>query len=216
MDRNRRAAWDAAFAKIANGESISSAEHYALLRPGLFEGLNDVEATAEAANVVRYWLHGMDWSPIPPRGRAEANNWFAMRKIWGEKRQAEKLRNMIEASVSDLDYWDALNLISVRLLANSLPFPDDLADWAIEFHKGASPPPKHHRGTPRYANLNRDNMIADVFGLLGYLGLDRKMVRYNVLESYFDVDERTVMSAIKADARFDRKLPPPWKCWPSR
>ena len=59
-------------------------------------------------------------------------------------------------------------------------------------------------------------MIAYVFGLLGYLGLDRKMVRYNVLGSYFDVDERTVMSAIKAAARFDGKLPRPWECWPSR
>ena len=129
MDEERRAAWEAAFAKLREGLQIWEMpleEHYALLPQGLFEGMNEVEAIEEALFVVRYWLHGQDPSPIPPRGLAEADNWFAMQSTWGEKRQAEKLRAMIEASGQDPDYWEALNQIAVRLHANGMPFPDDL------------------------------------------------------------------------------------------
>ena len=42
--------------------------HAALLRPGLFEDLDAVAAHEEADFVVRYWLHGFDWSPIAPAG----------------------------------------------------------------------------------------------------------------------------------------------------
>ena len=115
VDRKRRgAAWDAAFAELDKGLEVSPEEHQALLRPGLLKGLSDVEATEEAANVVRYWLCGRDLSPIAVRGPVEADNWFTMRAKWGEERQAEKLRNMIEASAVDSDYWEALKLIGVR------------------------------------------------------------------------------------------------------
>ena len=71
MDKPRRAAWAAAFKKLNAGLEVwemPAEEHAALLRPGLFEGLDEVAAQEEAACVVRYWLHEFDWSPIPPRG----------------------------------------------------------------------------------------------------------------------------------------------------
>ena len=220
MDRNRRKAWDAAFAKLDEGSKVwelPTEEQQALLCPGLFEGLSDVEAAEEAANVVCYWLHGWNLSPIKTRGSVEADNWFAMKAVWGEERQAEKLRNMIEASVVDPDYWEALKLIVVRLLGTGHVFPDDLNDWAIAFFKDELKPPPQHRGDkgrPYYAQENRNFAIAEVFNLLGYLRLDRKMVRYGVLSERFGVDERTVMNAIDSAAKLDGKLPLPWECWP--
>ena len=71
MDMPRRAAWAAAFKKLNAGLKVwemPAEEHAALLRPGLFEGLDEVAAHEEAAYVVRYWLHGFDRSLIPPRG----------------------------------------------------------------------------------------------------------------------------------------------------
>ena len=61
MDMPRRAAWAAAFKKLNAGLKVwemPAEEHAALLRPGLFEGLDEVAAHEEAAYVVRYWLHG--------------------------------------------------------------------------------------------------------------------------------------------------------------
>ena len=234
MDKARRTAWDAAFAKLREGLQVwdlPTEEHYALVPQGLFEGLNEVEAIEEACSVVRYWLHGRDLSPIPPRGLAEAEDWFAMGSTWGEKRQAEKLRAMIEASGHDPDYWEALNLIAVRLQANGVPFPDDLADWVIELHKWAIDPcnsglekPPQHKGKPYYANANRDGAIANVFDLLGYLGLESKEVRYSVIADTLCQDQvlvgsrnpqEVVRKAIESAAEFDGKLPSPWECWPS-
>ena len=234
MDEERRAAWEAAFAKLREGLQIweiPSEEHYALLPQGLFEGMNEVEAIEEALFVVRYWLHGQDLSPIPPRGLAEADNWFAMQSTWLEKRQAEKLRAMIEASGQDPDYWEALNLIAVRLHKNGMPFPDDLADWVIELHKWAIDPcnsglekPPQHRGKPYYANANRDSSIADVFSLLDFLGLESKEVRYSVIAESLLQDkvlagsknpQEVVRKAIESADEFDGKLPSPWECWPS-
>ena len=234
MDEERRAAWDAAFAKLDEGLQVwelPTEEHYALLPQGLFEGLNEVEAIEEAGFVARYWLHGLDLSSIPPRGLAEADDWFAMRSTWGEKRQAEKLRAMIEASGQDPDYWEALNLIAVRLHANEMPFPDDLTDWVIELHKWAIDPcnsglekPPQHRGKPYYANANRDGSIAHVFVLLGYLGLESKAVRYSVIADTLRQDnvlagskdpQEVVRKAIESAAESDGKLPSAWECWPS-
>ena len=218
VDRKRRgAAWDAAFAELDKGSEVSPEKHQALLRPGLFKGLSDGEATEEAINVVRYWLCGRDLSSIAARGSVEADNWFTMRAKWGEERQAEKLRNMIKASAVNPDYWEALKLIAVRLLGTGQVFPDDLADWAIAFFKDElEPPPKHRgdRGRPYYTHHNRNYAIAEVFGLLGYLGLDKKMFRYGVLTARFGVDERTVMNAINSATKLDGKLPLPWECWP--
>ena len=71
MDAQRRAAWKAALEKRKAGRAVwemPAGVHAALLRPGLFEGLGPVAAHEEADFVVRYWLHGFDWSLIAPRG----------------------------------------------------------------------------------------------------------------------------------------------------
>ena len=71
MDEPRRAAWAAAFKKLNAGLKVwemPAEEHAALLRPGLFEGLDEVAAQEEAACVLGYWLHEFDWSPIASAG----------------------------------------------------------------------------------------------------------------------------------------------------
>ena len=59
MDKERCDAWAAAFAKLKTGLQVwdlPPEEHYALLRPGLFEGMDEVTAQEEAEWVVRYWV----------------------------------------------------------------------------------------------------------------------------------------------------------------
>ena len=78
-------AWAAAFAKLKTGLQVGDLppeEHYALLRPGLFEGMDEVTAQEEAEWVVRYWLHGRDLSSIAPRGPAIAKNWGVVAPLW--------------------------------------------------------------------------------------------------------------------------------------
>ena len=123
--------------------------------------------------VVRYWLAGRHPSRIPWRGPSEADNWFALRETWGEERQSEKLRNMIDVSDRP-DYWEALNLIAARLHDKRQRFPDELADWASQVHRGKIPRPKKrqsNKGQPPYANDVRNFSYADAFDLLGFLGL---------------------------------------------
>ena len=78
MDAQRGAAWKAALKKRKAGRAVwdmPAEAHAALLRPGLFEDLDAVAAHEEADFVVRYWLHGFDWSPIAPRGPTIAAQW---------------------------------------------------------------------------------------------------------------------------------------------
>ena len=92
MDAPRRAAWAAAFKKLNAGLEVwemPAEEHAALLRPGLFEGLDEVAAQAEAAYVVHYWLHGFDWSPIAPRGPTIAAHWPGLESGFGAHRAEE-------------------------------------------------------------------------------------------------------------------------------
>ena len=217
MDERRRAAWLAAIAKLDRDEEVSTEEHYELLRQGLFDGLNKVDAHEEATFIVRYWMHGADTEPIPWRGPVEARNWFQLRELWGAEREAEKLRNMIEASAHDPDYWQALNLISARLHDERRQFPDALAEWASRMHKREiDPPPKRqsNRGEPHYTNDARNTMFAAVAECLWYLGLTRKAEIYSSISDVCDVSERTVAEAIKSAARSDGRLPAPWECWP--
>ena len=100
-DGQRRAAWDAAFEQLNAGLAVPAEVHEALLRPGLFEGLDAVAAHEEAVYVVRYWLHGFDWSPIPPRGPAIAANWPFIEPTFGAHRADEALQNYIQASRHD-------------------------------------------------------------------------------------------------------------------
>ena len=219
MDRKRRAAWGSAFAKLDRGEEVSTEEHYELLCNGLFDGLNKVDVHEEACFVVRYWLHEADIEPIPWRGPAEADGWFQIGEIWGEERQAEKLRNMIEASAHDPDYWQALNLIAARLHDERRQFPDALAEWASRFHKREIvPPPKRqsNRGEPHYANDMRTSWFASTASCLWYLGLTRKGEIYSAIAAECGVSERIVAEAIKAAERSDGRLPAPWECWPPK
>ena len=217
MDRQREAAWKSALAKMERGEEVPSEEHYALLREGLFEGMDKVTAQEEATYVVLYLLHETDLSPIPWRGSIEADNWFEMRETWGEERQAEKLRNMIEASERDPDYWEALNCIAARLHKERRLFPHDLADWASRLHKGeVLRPPKlqSNKGQPHYANNSRDLWLAHVFSVLQFLGLTSKMECREAIAVACGQSDRTVAKAIKAATESDGKLPAPWECWP--
>ncbi len=217
--------WESTLAKQERGEDVPVEEHNALLSRDLFKGLTEAEAQEEADYVVRYLLHGFDMSTIPWRGSREAENWFAMRSWgegngegwdWGEERQAEKLRNMVEASARDPDYWEALNLIAARLHEEGQPFPAPLAKWAAEVHRGertAPPKPQAHKGQPPYANDNRNATLAYVFSVLLYLGLP-KMMGYTAVAEACDIEERTVMDAIKKAGEQDGRLPAPWECWP--
>ena len=198
MDEQRRAAWNAALKKLDAGLAVPTEAHEALLHPGLFEGLDAVAAQEEAACVVRYWLHGFDWLPIPPRGPAIAAQWPFIESTHGVHRADEALRNYIQASRHDPDYRAALDCIAVWHHDQVLPFPAPLAKWAIQCHRGklpTLPKPRGDQGRPAYAQANRNLAMAAVFHLLGYLGLHGKVVRYHVIGAEFECSEDTVRKA---------------------
>ena len=193
--------------------------HEALLRPGLFEGLDAVAAQEEAAYVVRYWLHEFDWSPIPPRGPTMAAQWPRIKRTFGAHRADEALRNYIEASRHDPDYREALDRIAVGYHAQGRPFPAPLAAWDIECHlklRPTPPKPRGDHGRPAYAQPNRNVAIAEVFHLLGYLGLHNKSVRYSAIAEELKCTEDAVRKALATHARcWTGALPRPWECWPA-
>ena len=136
MDDQPRTRWWAAIRKKCRGEPVTVEEHSALIRAGSLKGLGKVEAEEQARYSLRYLLAGADLSDLPPRGWEEARDWLDMREVWGPELQAEKLRNMIEASDYDRDYWDALVYISMQFLAQRKPLPTRLANWNIEILLG--------------------------------------------------------------------------------
>ena len=223
MDKPRRAAWAAAFKKLNAGLEVwemPAEEHADLLRPGLFEGLGAAAAQEEAACVLRYWLHGFDWSPIPPRGPTIAANWPSIEPKFGAQHADEALRNYIPASEDDLDYREVLDHLAAWHLKQRRLFPEPLAAWAIQLHVGDPPistpsKPRGDHGRPAYAQANRNLAIAEVFHLLGYLGLHRQNVRCSVIGEKFRCDEATVRKAVKTHARGTGQLPRPWECWPA-
>ena len=180
MDKPRRAAWAAAFKKLNAGLKVwemPAEEHAALLRPGLFEGLDEVAAQEEAACVLGYWLHEFDWSPIPPRGPTIAADWPSIESKFGAQHADEALRNYIPASRYDPDYREALHGIAVWHHEQGRLLPAPLAAWASQCYRGELPTPPKPRGDhgrPAYAQVNRNRAIAEVFHLLGYLGLHTK------------------------------------------
>ena len=216
MNEERRALWMRVIRKARRGEPVPPQEHRALIREGLFRGLDDAAAEEEARYVVRYLLSGEDLSDISPRGPLEARNWFAMRDEWGAERQTEKLRNMIAASRHDLDYWTALNHIAIRIQEERRWWPAMLADWDIAVRRGTWSRPAQARGKdgrPHYANDARNLWIAYTFTLLVHLGLGRTAAYY-VIADELDRNERTVMRAVRAASARIRRLPAPWECWP--
>ena len=113
-----------------------------------------------------------------------------------------------------LDHLAAWHLKQRRL------FPDPLAAWAIQLHVGDPPistpsKPRGDHGRPAYAQANRNLAMAEVFNLLGYLGLHRQNVRCSVISKKFTCDEATVRKAVKTHARGTGELPRPWECWPA-
>ena len=216
MNEGRRAAWRRVIQRSRRGQPLPQEEHRALLREGLLQQLGKVDAQAEARFVVRYLLSGKDLSDIPPRGPREAEDWFAMREEWGAVRQAEKLRNMIAASQYDLDYWIALNHISIRTQEERRRWPAMLADWDVEVRRGLRSKPaqaRSNKGQPHYAKDTRNLWIAHAFSVLVHMGLG-KMDAYFVIADELDKSERTVMYAIQSARAQTRRLPAPWECWP--
>ena len=217
MNEERRARWIRAIRKSRRGEPVSPREHNALLCEGLFTGLGRADAEEEARYVVRYLLSGEDLSDIPPRGPRKARNWFAMREEWGAARQTEKLRNMIDASQHDLDYWTALNEIAIRIQEERRWWPAMLADWDIAVRRGTWSRPARvpgNQGQPHYAKDTRNLWVAYAFRVLVHLGLG-KMEGYYVIADEIDKSENAVMDAIQS-ARARDRLPAPWECWPPK
>ena len=221
MDKQRRAAWDAAFEKLDAGLPVwemPAEEHEALLCPGLFKGLGPVATPDEADFVVRYWLHGFDWSPIPPRGPAIADDWPLIESTFGAQRAEEALRNYIQASEHDRDYREALDCIAVWYHEQRRAFPAPLAEWAIQRHMGQLKTlrkPRGDQGRPAYAQANRNVAMAATFHLLGYLGLHGKSVRRSAIGAVLECSEDAVRKALKVHARWTGELPLPWECWPA-
>ena len=228
MDEPRRAAWAAAFKKLNAGLKVwemPAEAHAALLRPGLFEGLSPVAAQEEAACVVRYWLHGFDWSPIPQRGLTIAAQWPRIESTFGPQHADEALRNYIQASRYDPDYREALDRIAAWHHDQPRLFPAPLDTWASQCYRGDRPTPPQPRGDhgrPAYAQANRNLAIAEVFHLLGYLGLHNKNVRYSVIAEEFECKEDfewkedAVRKAVETHARrWPSQFPRPWECWPA-
>ena len=220
MDARRRAAWDAAFEKLDAGLAVTPEAHAALLRPGLFEGLSPVAAPEEAACVVRYWLHGFDWSPIPPRGPTIAAQWPRIESAFSPQHADEALRNYIQASRYDPDYREALDRIAAGYHDPSRLFPPPLDAWASQCYRGERPTPPKPRGDhgrPAYAQANRNLAMAEVFHLLGYLGLQdkKKGMRRSVISEAFACSEDAVRKAVETHARQTGTPPRPWECWPA-
>ena len=221
MDKPRRAAWAAAFERLDAEREVPTALHEALLRPGLFEGLGPVAAQEEATYVVRYWLHGFDWSLIAPRGPTIADEWHSIEPKFDAQHADEALRNYIQTCEDDLDYREVLDHLAAWHLKQRRLFPDPLAAWAIQLHVGDPPistpsKPRGDHGRPAYAQANRNLAIAEVFHLLGYLGLHRQNVRCSVIREKFTCDEATVRKAVKTHARrWPSQFPRPWECWPA-
>ena len=189
-------------------------EHRALIRPGALKGLGKAEAEEQGRLTLRYLLAGADLSDVPPRGWEEGRDWFAMGEEWGPELQAVKLRNMIEASDYDVDYWNALMYIFMVFLAEHRPLPARLANWNIEIVLGLRSKPRGRRGNrgqPPYANDRVNDWIAYAVSELQILGL-RKMASYRIVANEFGTSLRTVMNVIWSE----RKPAPvalPWECW---
>lgn len=214
MDEQSRAAWQAVIRKKLRGEDVPSEEINALAPQDLLKGLGKAAAEEEARYFVRYWFGGEDLSDTPPQGISEGHNWFAILEQWGPERQEEKLRNMIDASEQNPDYWDALTYIEVQLLCARIPWPDILADWELEVRMGlrSKPPARGNRGQPPYAKDRRNGWIAGAFFCLGYLGMG-KMESYRLIADELGMSRRTVMNAIRSNRKRSDSLLQPWECW---
>jgi len=217
MTEQRRAQWISVIRKSRRGEPVSPEEHDALLRAGLFQGIDRIAAEEEAHYVVRYLLSGEDLSDIAPRGSREAENWFAMRAEWGAELQTLKLHNMIAASEYDSEYRVALNHVAIRFQEKRLCWPAMLADWDIAVRQGTWREPARLRGNqgqPHYAQDSRNVWLAYSSSVLVQMGLGR-MAGYDVIADELDKGTTTVRDAVRSTKAGSGRIPAPWECWPA-
>ena len=135
--------------------------------------------------------------PHGGRGRPKTGSRCVRR---GAARQTEKLRNMIDASQHDLDYWTALNDIAIRIQEERRWWPAILADWDIAVRRGTWSRPARapgNQGQPHYAKDARNLWIAYAFRVLVHLGLG-KMEGYYVIADELDKSENAVIDAIQS------------------
>ena len=214
MDERRRAICSALIRNRARGEKVSQEEMDAVWPPGSLKGLAKAEAEEEARCALRCYLAGADLSDVPPRGWEEGRDWFAMKEEWGPELQAVKLRNMIEASSYDVDYWDALKYITMVFLGGGRLPPFWLRNWNIEILLGLRSRPRRRRGNngqPPYVHDRWNDGIAIGFSRLQTLGLG-KMATYRIVADEMGASVRKVRNVISKK----RKLAPvalPWECW---
>ena len=209
MDKKRRAAWEAAIAKLDRGEQVPAEEHYALLRKDMFKGVSKVEANDEAALFLRYWLHPygkpQDWTNLPWFGEALAFHWFQLcdwDRKWGSNRADTMLRDYVQAT--DFDHWTALNIIVARLHRERQPFPPALADWAADLHTnlledefkrpGRGP---SNRREPPYAREDRNRVFDTADLWLEHFGMTKAVDRLAAIGEYTGVEEDTIRKGIE-------------------
>ena len=214
MDARRRAAWDAAFEKLDAGLEVTPEAHAALLRPGLFEGLSPVAAPEEAACVVRYWLHGFDWSPIPPRGPTIAAQWPRIESAFSPQHADEALRNYIQASRHDptIGRRSIASRRGITISTGCFPHRWTRGRASVTGESGrprrshavttGAPPMRRRIGTSRWPRC---------FTLLGYLGLQdkKKGMRRSVISEAFACSEDAVRKAVETHARQTGTPSPP-------
>ena len=166
------------------------------------------------------WVHSGHIAQKPGRcGKLRSPEPSTYSRTEGVSSADEALRNYIEASRHDPDYREALDRIAVGYHAQGRPFPAPLAAWDIECHlklRPTPPKPRGDHGRPAYAQPNRNVAIAEVFHLLGYLGLHNKSVRYSAIAEELKCTEDAVRKALATHARcWTGALPRPWECWPA-
>ncbi len=206
---------------------------YALLLPGVLKKRRDGEVIdrewleKEAANTLRIVLHGANLSPIPPRGPGIGHLWFSTGPTFGEHRADEALRNFIEASTHDPDYWEAVTVITNRLIAEGRQLPEVLRSWFKDKNEGKRKAPPKTRGGPPYANETRNTWIAYAESVLRDLGMTRDDTLWAIQKVINKNNSRTPGRSVdgenlsfEAIKTASRNLPPdelplPWECWPS-
>ena len=119
----------------------------------------------EALIIVRPWLTGEPSEPHPQG--------VIMARRWLRDRDATVLREYIEQSASDRDYWEALDEIVFALIRDNAPLDDDLRDWFVEAHEGVRQPPVRKPGLDPAVKAGRDCRICDAVDTLVTLGMPR-------------------------------------------
>ena len=119
----------------------------------------------EALIIVRPWLTGEPCDPHP-QGVIVARQWL-------RDRDTAVLREYIEQSASDRDYWEALDEIVFALIRDDAPLGDDLRDWFVEAHEGVRQPPVRKPGLDPAIKAERDWRLCDAVDTLVALGMPR-------------------------------------------